>query len=157
MKVKKRKSFGRIMKNCLRKIVNYLASLRDNFMKLSATTRKIIYVWLVIAVLVLLLAFFANINAKKINNHKYMEERLTEARKQYVEKVQLYPNVEKKLKLDMDMLKGEKYLTNDDILDKTCKGYSITYYNEDTEKYVIEPYINCKHYTTKDYAINYEQ
>lgn len=157
MKVRKRKSFKRVLKDILRAIVSYLISLRDNFMKLSKTTRRIIYVWLIVAVVVLLLALFANLNAKKIESHQLMEQKLEVATKQYVTKMEFYPNVNKKLKVDMDMLVAEKYLTDEDITDKTCKGYSVVYYDEVEEKYHIESYINCKHYTTKDFSLNYEQ
>jgi len=157
MKVRKRKSFKKILRDIFKGIGNYLKSLKDNFMKLSLTTRRIIYVWFAIAVIILLLVFFVNLNSKKIDNHHDMEQKLQEATEQYVTRNKLYPNVNKKLKVDLDMLKAEKYLVDSDISDKTCKGYSIVYYEETEEKYVIESYINCKHYTTKDFSLNYEQ
>ncbi|MDE5889126.1 MAG: hypothetical protein K2H20_03805, partial [Bacilli bacterium] len=70
----------------------------------------------------------------------------------YVKENELYPLAEAKLKLDVNVLIDYNYLHESDIVDNKCEGFSIAYYNEEKEDYVVSSYLNCKNYTTKGYS-----
>ena len=42
-------------------------------------------------------------------------------------------------------------LTEEDIAHKSCDGFSIVYYDDEQDEYVIDSYLNCKKYTSKNY------
>ena len=154
---KKKNSFKRVLKRTLRKTVEFFVNLKNKFMSLPKKARYIIYVWVAVLVVILVLIIGSNASSKKLDEYHAIEQTLTEASKSYVTKNGITPNVGKKLRVDLDMLKDSKYIKDEDITDKTCIGYSVVYYNEETSEYVINSYINCKHYTTKNYAFDYEQ
>lgn len=154
---KKKLTFKRAMRNLFRNIGKYLKGLKDNFMKLSPTTRKIIYIWLVVVIVILALVFFSTKNANRLDKYKEMEKRMDDSAILYAETKQLFPNVNQKMKLDLDMLREYKYVLDTDVPDKTCKGYSLIYYDLEEEEYHVNSYLNCKHYTTKNFAEDYEQ
>ena len=59
---------------------------------------------------------------------------------------------------DILKLRGDyHYLNSDYVTDKTCRGYGLVYYDEEDSDYVVNSYINCKHYTTKNFAMDFEQ
>ena len=41
---------------------------------------------------------------------------------------------------------------DDDIKENKCEGFSVSYYDDKKEDYVINSYINCKKYTTRGYS-----
>ena len=153
---KKKNSFKRTCKRTIRKIVKFFINLKDKFMALPDRTRYIVYIWAIVLVILLVLIGGSNASAKKVDKYHTMEETLKNATLTYVSTNQIFPNVGKKLKVDLDMLRDFKYIDKEEV-DETCKGYSIVYYDEETGKYTINPYLNCKHYTTKDFALDYEQ
>ena len=83
-----------------------------------------------------------------------MEQALTNAALTYVEEQEIVNTPGKKLKIEMNQLIDFNYVMDSEITDKTCKGFTIVYYNETEDRNVANSYINCKHYTTEDYFIN---
>ena len=154
---KKKRTFKRTVKRALRKTIQFFVNLKNKFMSLPAKLRYIIYVWVAVLFVIIVLIIGSNASTKKLDKYHAFEQALTNASKEYVTKNSITPNVGKKLKLDLDMLKDSKYIKSEDITDNTCRGYSIVYYNEETSEYVINSYLNCKHYTTKDFAFDYDQ
>lgn len=154
---KKKRSFKKTMKRALRKVIEFFVNCKNKFMSLPSKMRYVIYVWAAVLLVILILIIGSSLSTKKLNKYHTFEQALTAASKDYVVKNSITPNVGKKLRVDLDMLIDSKYIKAEDVTDKTCRGYSIVYYNEDTKDYVINSYLNCKHYTTKDFAFDYEQ
>jgi hypothetical protein len=63
----------------------------------------------------------------------------------------IYATIDKKITVDLAVLKEEKYLSTTAIDDDTCDGFSVVYYDDDKSEYVIDSYLNCKRYTSKNY------
>ena len=42
--------------------------------------------------------------------------------------------------------------TAKELTDKSCSGFSLVYYDDVSEKYVTNSYINCSKYTTDGYS-----
>ncbi len=162
METKKKKiTFGkkvkRTFKKAIRGIVKFFVNLKDKFMSLSKTVRYIIGVWFIVLLVIIVLVVGSNKTAKNLDSYHEIEKKLSDAALTYVLKNDLYPNIGKKLKIDMNLLLDEKYLDSSYVTDKTCIGYSIVFYDEEEEDYDINSYINCKHYTTKNFAEDFEQ
>ena len=45
----------------------------------------------------------------------------------------------------------EKYLNSAILNDNTCEGVSVVYYDDNKNDYVVDSYLNCKRYTSKNY------
>ncbi len=153
--MKKKKNNG--FKNFFKKIGAFFVRLKNNFFRLKKNVRYIIYVWVIVVVVLLALIGCSNRNAKKVEAHQKIEAELRNATLTYVTRNEIYPNVANKWKISMDQLKELKYITDKEITDETCNGYSIVYYNENKNDYVVDSYINCKHYTTKNYLEDKDQ
>ncbi len=159
--VKKKSTFWRrtkrTFKKLIRGIVKFFIMLKDKFMSLPKKLRYIICVWVIVLVVLFIMIVGSKKTADNLVSYHEMENMLSEATLSYVTKQELYPNVGKKLRVDMNLLIDENYLSEAYVTDKTCIGYSIVYYNEEKGEYKIDPYINCKHYTTKNFAEDFEQ
>jgi len=153
MEKKKKSGF----KRTLRKIGNWFVSLKNNFFKLKKHVRYIIYVWAIVILVLLLLVACTNINSKKIDKYQKMETELKTATLTYVMRNEIYPNVSNKWTITLEELKEMHYISDKEIPDNSCKGFSVVYYNENQEDYVVNSYINCKHYTSKNYLEEKEQ
>ena len=143
---KKKNGFKRF----LRKIGNFFVNLKNNFFRLKKKVRYIIYVWLIVIVVLLVLVGCSNHNAKNVEAHQKIEAELRNATLTYVSRNEIYPNVSNKWKVTIDQLKELKYITDSEITDKTCKGYSIIYYNENINDYVEQDDVLMTLYTNKE-------
>lgn len=146
------KKVKRVFINLIREIGNLFKGLFNSFMKLSATTRAIACVWAVIAVLLIGLVFAGSSNSKFLSTYNDLENKMNEAAVNYLKEYNLYPLSTNKEKIDMHLLLNFSTLYETDIFDDTCVGYSIGYYDEDSEDYVVKSYLNCKKYTTEGYS-----
>jgi len=160
-KKKKKMTFGkklkRSLKRIIRGIVKFCINAKNKFMSLPKKLRYIIYVWAVVLLVVLILIIGSNRTSKSLDKYHEMEKQLKEAAYSYVYNNEFYPNVGKKMRIDMDLLIDQNYLNSDYVTDKTCRGYGLVYYDEEDSDYVVNSYINCKHYTTKNFAMDFEQ
>jgi len=151
----KKKNILENIKNFFKKlwqiISNFFKKLWKKFMKLPKYIRLIVYVWLIVLLIILILIYSSHKNSLYNNKYEQFENEITEATKSYLEDNNIYPSIDKKLKLDINFLIDDGELYEDTITDKTCLGFSISYYNDQTEDYVIDSYLNCKHYTTNGY------
>lgn len=148
------KKVKKIFVNLIREIGNLFKGLYAKFMKLSAATRTITCVWLVIAVLLIGLVFAGSSNSKFLGTYSELENKMNDAAVNYLREYKLYPLSTNKEKIDLQLLLNFSTLSEADIFDDTCVGYSIGYYDEDSEDYVAKSYLNCKKYTTEGYSKN---
>lgn len=159
--VKKKSTFWkrlkRNFKKIIRNIVKFFIMIKDKFMSLPQKLRYIIYVWVIVLIVIVIMIVGSKKTANNLSSYYEMENMINEATLSYVTKKELYPNVGKKLRVDMNLLIDENYLSETYITDKSCIGYSVVYYNEEESEYKIDSYINCKHYTTKNFAEDFEQ
>jgi len=138
--------------NLVKKIANQINKLYKQFMSLPNHIRKIIYVWAIIIIIVLILALASTSNNQYLNKYSGIETALNEAALKYVKDNKIIPNEENKLRLDINVLKDFGY-TNDHVIeDTTCGGFSLVYFKEDANDYVVNTYLKCKNYTTKGYS-----
>lgn len=148
------KKVKRIFINLLREIGNLFKGLFNKFMQLSVNTRAIICVWVVIVGLLIALVFVGSSNNNFIGTYSELENKMNEAAINYFKKYEIYPLSTNKERLDMQLLLDFSSLYESDIFDDTCVGYSVGYYDEDSEDYVVNSYLNCKKYTTEGYSKN---
>ena len=148
-KVNKKKSFS--FKKMFKKIRTFFKNLYLKFMALPNKLRYIIYIWSVAVILILILIFGTASNNKLIDRYQNVENIINEAALKYVEVNEIYPSRDNKLKLDVEVLKDLNYVTSKEIDDDTCEGYSLVYYDDESDSYTSKTYINCKKYTTTDY------
>lgn len=142
----------RIFKMVVKEIGEFFKNIYKKFMSLSKSIRYVIGVWVIILVLLLVLIVGSNKNAEFLKEYAIMEDEMNLSALDYVESNELYPTKENKLILDMELLRDLSYLYDDYVVDDNCAGFSVVYHNGDTEKYVINSYVNCEHYTTKGYS-----
>lgn len=156
--VKKRKkkfSLKKVKKffiNLWEKIRDFVVSLLKQFLSLPKKIRYIIYVWAAVVVLVIIIIVASSTNNKYLSKYKEIEEDINYATSIYVKENALFPLQENKLKLDINVLLDENLMYDDDINENKCEGFSVSYYDENQEDYVINSYINCKKYTTRGYS-----
>lgn len=142
-----KKAFAKLWKS----IKRIAKQLKDKFMELPKKIRMIIYVWAV--VLLLLIIFIAATSGAKNFYAKYntYESNISEATLKYIKDKNIYTTSDKKIIVDLAVLKEENYVSSLQIDDDTCDGISVVYYDDQKDEYVIESYLNCKRYTSKYY------
>lgn len=128
--------------------------LYEKFMELPRKIRYVIGVW--VAVVIILLVFIGGSDNSKKFYVKYAQyEKNVSARAlSYVEQNSFYATKDNKLKLNLDVLKEENYVSKSDLDDDTCEGYSIIYYDDNKDEFVINSYLHCKKYTSEKYWDN---
>ena len=72
----------------------------------------------------------------------------------YVKTNNIYPIKANPLKLSSEAMINLGYLYDSSITDKSCYGYSMVYFDDSTNDYVVKSYLNCNKYTTKGYDEN---
>lgn len=158
----KKRSFGskvkRSLKRLIRKIVLFFKNLYKKFMDLPKKVRMILGVWTVVVVLIVVVIIAGSVNNNFLNKYKSIEKVVNEAALQYVKDNKIYPMESNKLKLDINALVDNGYLTKKDINDNTCEGFSVIYAKGDVTiedelnaEFNINTYINCDKYTTEGY------
>ena len=144
---KSKKNFIKILKL----IKKLLKLLKDKFMDLPQKIRMIIYVWGVVFILLLFLILATGSSKKFYNKYTTYESKVSAAAKSYVEDKNLYATIDKKIIVDLAVLKEENYLGKTELDDTTCEGYSIIYYEDEKSEFIVDSYLNCSKYTSKYY------
>lgn len=142
--VKRFKKLGKLF-------VEEVKNLWNKFMSLSKTVRSIVYIWCGVVLVVLVIIVAGHSNNEFLSDYKSLEEKMNDATIDYVQGYRVYRGYDNKLKLDLEVLKEEKLITDDDIADKSCEGFSIVYYDDIDAEYHVDSYINCSKYTTEGY------
>ncbi len=145
------KRVKRIARNVIKELGNSFKSLIDKFNKLPEHIKKIIEVWAVVVVIIIIIILASTSNKKYLDDYYELENGIVESTLRYVKKNEIYPVKESKLKLDINELDEFGGLERQELDEKKCVGFTMTYYDEETDEYIIKPYINCDKYTTKDY------
>lgn len=148
------KKIKRIFINLLKEIGGFFKSLYNKFIRLSFQVRAIIGVWTVICILLVALVFAGSSNSKFLGSYSELESKMNEATVNYFKTYKLYPVYSNKEKVDIQVMLEFSTLYKADIFDDTCEGYSLGYYDEEIDDYVVDSYLNCKKYTTKGYSDN---
>ena len=152
---KKKKSFKKIRKffvELWKKVKGWFVYLIKQFLNLPKKIRYIIYVWSIVVLLIVIIIVASSTNNKYLSKYEQIEEDINYATSVYVREKALYPLQENKLKLDINVLIDENLMYDDDIKENKCEGFSVSYYDDKKEDYVINSYINCKKYTTRGYS-----
>lgn len=145
--VRSKKFFIKIW-NYIKKFSKYL---KDKFMALPVKVRLVIYVWA--AVLLVLLIFIGATGSSKkfFNKYSTFEANVSAAALEYVKDKNIFATIDKKIHIELAVLKEEKYVNATDIDDNTCEGVSVVYYDDSKSEYVVDTYLNCDKYTSKYY------
>lgn len=143
------------MKKNIKKLKNKLRNVYKNIFKyiksMDKTTKRLIILWSIIVAVIIILIFVCNYNNSNNKKHFEYEKNISSAALSYVQEFELYPTSNQKLKLDIEVLKENRDLDVNDVIDDTCSGYAEIYYDADSEKYVIDSYISCDNYQTSGY------
>lgn len=145
------KRVKRIFKNVCTEIANYFVSLWKKFMNLPKYVRNIAMVWVVVLLIIIIIIIASTSNNKHLDEYYKLENIISESTLDYVKDKKIYPVKDSKLKLDMDVLEEYGNLNSKKLKEKSCKGFSLSYYDEEKDDYVIKSYISCDKYMTKDY------
>lgn len=123
----------------------------DCFMQLPKYVRSIIYVWMLVIFVIIGLVIVSSRNTNFLSDYKDFEKIMSDSALDYVKTNEFYPTEDSKLKVDMHVLIDYGHMYEEDIVDKSCSGFSIVYYDDKEEDYRVESYLNCKKYTTDGY------
>lgn len=134
--------------NFIKKII---ITLKDKFMELPKKIRMVIYVWCAVIVILFMYIAITNGSNKFYAKYNEMENTISDRALKYVEDRNFYATKDSKLKIDLQTLKEEKYVTSAILTDNTCDGISVVYYDDVKDDYVVDTYLNCKRYTSKNY------
>ena len=151
-KRRKKQSIKETISKFLKKVLNQIKKIFNEFMNLPDHIRKIIYVWLIIILIFILLAIISSSNNNYLDKYKQLENDMNISALDYVKSNEIIPGEENKLRLDLNVLVDFNFLYEEKVFDKTCEGFSLIYYHETEEDYKISSYLKCKKYTTKGYS-----
>ena len=144
---KLKKSFKKIFNN----FKKFCIKLWNMFLELPKKSRIIILVWIAILAIILLIICFSNNTNKFYDKYATFENNISTKALRYVEENDIFTTKDNKLVINLEILQQENYVTTDDISDKTCEGISVVYYDDAKDEYVVDTYLNCEKYTSKNY------
>ena len=157
-KVKEKKNikdFGKLLKKYFLKFVNFIKNLvvdlYKKVMELPKKVRYIIGVWVVVVILLVSFIVCSNSSKKFYEKYTLFEQNISARALEYVKDRGIYATQDHKLVLDLEILKEENYIGGSELIDNTCEGISVIYYNDEKDEYVIDSYVNCDDYTSKNY------
>lgn len=152
---KKSKLFFNKLKKVIKRILtivkSFFINLWKKFMSLSLKIRLIIYVWLIVVISLCAFIIFSNASKKFYAKYEKFENNISTRALQYIKENNFYTTKENKLKVNLETLKEHGYVDVTHISDDTCEGISVIYYDDSKEEYVVDTYLNCKKYTSKNY------
>lgn len=146
---KKRSNFLKKVKRPFVKLVKYIKGI-------NKTTKLIIGVWVLVLLVILIISLFVSGSNSSRQKYYDMEKAMDAGTLAYVEEMGIYPTREGKEIIPLEALLISRDVYDTDVADPSCTGFSIVYYDDENSKYVIESYISCDKYTTKDYSDNLE-
>lgn len=150
-KNKKKINIKKVFLRIKKVVVKAIKEILNKINALPSYVKKISLLWIVIVVIILILIFATNANNKFIAKYENLEKEMNTGALDYVESNNLYPLKGNKLKLDLDLLLEYNYVYDEHVVDDSCKGFSVVYYDDFKEEYVINSYLNCENYTTDEY------
>ena len=137
------------------KLVKYLmVSAYKKFMQLPKKVRYILGVWVVVVILLLSFISCANSSKKFYAKYTKFEKDISVRAVEYVDNTGFYATRDNELILDLEILKEENFIGGSELIDNTCDGYSVVYYDDQKDEFKAKSYINCDKYTSKDYWKN---
>ena len=148
---KKKNNFKKNLKKVWKKIKSFFASTIDKIKNTNKTVKIIVLVWFFVVLIIVGLITLCAVSNSSREEYYDMEKAMDVATLDYVQATGIYPTKDSKAKIPMESLVLDNYLYESDIVDKSCTGYSIVFYNGDDKVYSIESYINCDKYTSKGY------
>lgn len=112
--------------------------------------KKMVIIWIIIAVMLVGTLTFVGLEFQNsIKEYRSYESDVVESAQIYMELNDVKLDASKTLKLDLNKLIEDKYLSTNMVGEDTCEGYVII---EKTFKGIeYYPYIKCEEYTTVDY------
>lgn len=146
------KRLKKILMMVRKNIVEYFKKLYENFMNLPKKIRLVTYVWASVLLIVIFIIVFATSNNKYLEKYVAIENDMNNATLNFVKDYELYPSTENKLKLDLNVLIDYNYISDIDVNDNKCEGFTVVSYDDLEDDYKIDSFINCKKYTTKYYS-----
>ena len=141
----------RIFKEIGKSISEFFKGLWNKFQALPTKVKAIGGLWLVIIIVIIILISTTSSNKNILKTYQGYEKLINEATLKYIEANQYYGTRDNKVKVDLEELKDANLITEKDLPDNTCKGYSLTYYDDKASSFNSVSYINCKKYTSEDY------
>lgn len=132
-------------------IGNFFKNIYKKIMALPKKVKLISLLWIVIAIVIIILIASTSSSKKTLSTYQGYEKVINDAAIKYVNDNGYYSTRENKLKVDLAELKDANLITEKDLPDNTCVGYSLTYYNDEDDIFTSSTYINCKKYTSEDY------
>lgn len=132
--------------------IEEVKNLWKKFIGLPKTVKTVVYIWCGVLLAILIIIVAGHSNNIFLDDYKSLEEKMNEATTDYVQGYQLYMGYENKLSLNLEVLKNEGLIEEEDVVDKSCEGFSIIYYDDLEAEYKVSSYINCSKYTTKGYS-----
>lgn len=146
---KKRSNFIKKVKRPFVKLIKYIKSI-------NRTTKLIVGVWTLVLLIILVISLFVSGSNSSRQKYYDMEKAMDTGTLAYVEEMGIYPTREGKEIIPLEALLLSRDVYDTDVADPSCTGFSIVYYDDENSKYVVESYISCDKYTTKDYTENLE-
>ena len=143
-----------LKKTCLvfiKVIWEFIIRLYNKFMELPRKIRYILAVWLIVLILLVSFIGVSNNTRKFYSKYSQLEAVVSAKATKYVEDNNIYATQDHKLKLDLEILKSNNYISDQELTDETCSGISVIYYDDQKDEYVVDSYLNCDKYTTKNY------
>ncbi len=132
-------------------ISSKVKELWNKFMSLPKVTRQIVYIWSGVILIILVLIIAGSNNKTFLKDYQTLEKTMNSAVLSYLEENEFYPSKDNKLKLDLDFLLEENRVYAEEVKDKSCRGFTLSHYDDKNSKYVVNSYINCDKYTTEGY------
>lgn len=152
---KKKEISKKKIKKVLSNIKQFFSDLFDNiktkYNSMNKTTKQIMFVWLGVFCIIVFMVLFVSL--AKLSSKKYinMESAMDKAALNYVESGNMYATKDEKIKIPLKSLLLTEDMSEEDVAHKSCDGYSVVYYNDEDEKYIVESYISCDKYTSDFY------
>lgn len=149
------REINRKKKNNLLKVIKRpFVKLYKEIGKINKDTKMIVGVWFLVLIIISMIALF--VSSSNASRQKYydMEKAMDAGTLSYVENAGIFPTVDGKERIPLEalLLSGDVY--ESDVADSSCTGFSMVYYDDENSKYIIESYISCDKYTTRDYTDN---
>lgn len=148
-----------IMKKKVRKIVQKVKMFFvDNFNKiknkynsLDKFSKQIIFVWLGVLLIIVCMSIFVSLSKASLKKYTNMEQAMDEAAFNYAYNNDVYGTKDEKVILPLKSLLLTDDLSEEDVAHKSCDGFSVIYYDDELEKYIVESFISCDRYTSEFY------
>ena len=131
--------------------VNNFNKVKDKYISLDKFSKQILFVWVGILLIIVCMAIFVSLSNASLKKYARMEAAMDEAAFNYSYNNDVYGTKDEKVKLPLKSLLLSNDLSEEDVAHKSCDGFSVIYYDDELEKYIVESFISCDRYTTDFY------